>query len=394
MIVTLPRADLVAALALLSRVADKRSAMPILSHVCLTASGGSELTLDATDLILSARTTLTAQVTRQGSVCLPAALLASQVAALPDGEVTLSADLKTYAAVLSAGKRRVNFAGLPGEDFPRMADLGERLCTIHAHTLATALRRVEHCVLNYQTRPHLESVHLMAQGDALLAEATNGNTMARTTLAAPGVGTWTCLVHRESLATICGVLDALGETGTVDLGARRDGASIVALSLAGSGRRVATKTTDATYPTMDNIFAEHSGTEGRCRVTPAAPLTKVVSAARGVARGELPGVVLSVSDGALLVRAEGNGLEEFRDEVAATVEGDNMGVVAVQIEYLSGALRAASAPMTLSWPRGACDRDGRWRQGALVVRGQDPGVDIIMPKHPGRFEPETKKGKK
>ena len=85
---TCSRDEFVAKLAVVSRAVSTRSSVQVLAGVLLRAEG-TELQLAATDMELSLRTSLEAQVEGEGSVVVPGRLLIDLARLLPDSEVEL-----------------------------------------------------------------------------------------------------------------------------------------------------------------------------------------------------------------------------------------------------------------------------------------------------------------
>src|SRR5919109_1756535 len=82
------RDDLAQKLGVVSRAVSTRASVQILSGVLLRTEGG-RLNLAATDMELSLRSSLDAQVDGDGSVVVPGRLLVDLVRLLPDNEVTI-----------------------------------------------------------------------------------------------------------------------------------------------------------------------------------------------------------------------------------------------------------------------------------------------------------------
>src|SRR5580765_7404289 len=85
---TCSKEEFVSSLGIVSRAVSTRSSVQILAGVLLQASGG-ELRLAATDMELSLRTSLEAQVEDEGSVVVPGRLLVDIARLLPDADVEL-----------------------------------------------------------------------------------------------------------------------------------------------------------------------------------------------------------------------------------------------------------------------------------------------------------------
>src|SRR5437870_8713229 len=82
------RDDLAQKLGVVARAVSTRASVQILSGVLLRAEGG-RLHLAATDMELSLRSSLAAQIEGEGSVVVPGRLLVDLVRLLPDNEVTI-----------------------------------------------------------------------------------------------------------------------------------------------------------------------------------------------------------------------------------------------------------------------------------------------------------------
>src|SRR5689334_24117830 len=84
--ITVPKDELVTALGIVSRAVSTRTSVQILSGILLEAQGG-ELRLAATDMELSLRATVTAQLDGDGAIVLPGKTLADIARLLPSDEV-------------------------------------------------------------------------------------------------------------------------------------------------------------------------------------------------------------------------------------------------------------------------------------------------------------------
>ena len=95
---------------------NPRSTLPILSNVLLQASGDT-LTLTATDLDFTVRTTVAAKTGKQGSTTLPAKRLSTLVKDLPKTDIDVEVDAKSVAT-LHSGAGVYKIFGLPEAEFP------------------------------------------------------------------------------------------------------------------------------------------------------------------------------------------------------------------------------------------------------------------------------------
>src|ERR671912_1671182 len=88
MTITCARDELVAKLGIVSRAVSTRGTVQVLSGILLSADAGT-LTLAATDMELSLRTTLDADVEGEGAVVIPGKPLVELARLLPESDVTI-----------------------------------------------------------------------------------------------------------------------------------------------------------------------------------------------------------------------------------------------------------------------------------------------------------------
>src|SRR5579875_2698394 len=100
--ITVPRDELAARLAVVSRAVSTRTAVLVLGGIQLRAEG-SRLHLAATDMEVSLRASLEVQVAGEGTVVVPGRLLLDIARSLPDGDVTLEHRPEEAVVVVSCG---------------------------------------------------------------------------------------------------------------------------------------------------------------------------------------------------------------------------------------------------------------------------------------------------
>ena len=115
--ISLERDVLLAQLQTVSRVASTRSAIQALSGVQLLPSA-SGCELRATDMDVGLRVPLEAEVTREGTVVLPARLLLDVVRSLPAQSVSLELRSAEQDVELVSGNATFHIRTLRSDDFP------------------------------------------------------------------------------------------------------------------------------------------------------------------------------------------------------------------------------------------------------------------------------------
>src|SRR6478735_678475 len=99
---TISKRDFLRGLARTHAVADRKSSMPMLSNVLLSAQGTDALRLAATDLYLGVSALAPAKITSGGNVALAARTLFDIVKNLPDGDVKLTTG-ENHACTIQCG---------------------------------------------------------------------------------------------------------------------------------------------------------------------------------------------------------------------------------------------------------------------------------------------------
>src|SRR5437667_9884701 len=116
------REELAQKLGVVSRAVSTRASVQILSGVLLRAEAG-RLHLAATDMELSLRSSVDAQVEGEGAVVVPGRLLVDLVRLLPGDEVTFEHRAEEGVIHVTSGPSDASLHTYAAEDFPRLPDL-------------------------------------------------------------------------------------------------------------------------------------------------------------------------------------------------------------------------------------------------------------------------------
>lgn len=158
---------------------DKRSTLPILSHVLLTVYLRNAVGFVATDLELRADARCVAGVPGGGGqICVPADKLRAALASVECTEVAvdISADLRM---TITAGGARFELACLPADQFPGTLsdDIDADIIFAPGH-LPRMFKAVGHASGIDQTKHHLCGIYLSRENDRLTAVATDGHRLS------------------------------------------------------------------------------------------------------------------------------------------------------------------------------------------------------------------------
>src|SRR5476651_2294417 len=140
--ITVSKDELASRLGIVARGVSTRTAVLVLGGIQLRAEAG-RLHLAATDMELSLRTSLEAQVSGEGTVVVPGRLLLDIARSLPDAEVVVEHRPDEAVVVVTSGSATYRLHTYAAEDFPRLPDAeAAPLHTIDRDALIETVARV------------------------------------------------------------------------------------------------------------------------------------------------------------------------------------------------------------------------------------------------------------
>src|ERR687883_1737315 len=153
--VSCTRDELTQKLAIVSRGVSTRTAVQILGGILLQAEH-DRLTLAATDMELSLRTSLDAQVEGEGAVVVPGRLLLDIARGLPDAEVAIEHGEDEGVVRITCGPSNYRLNTYSAADFPRLPAVdGPDLHPVERAALLEAIGRVQRSSSRDESRPVL-----------------------------------------------------------------------------------------------------------------------------------------------------------------------------------------------------------------------------------------------
>src|SRR5271169_1963980 len=113
--IAVSKSDLLKELTATQGVVERKTTIPILSNFLFEAAG-DRLTITATDLDLSLRTTCPAKVKKEGSCTIPARKLYDYVKLLPDADITIKL-LENHWVSIRCGRSNTKMVGMAKSNF-------------------------------------------------------------------------------------------------------------------------------------------------------------------------------------------------------------------------------------------------------------------------------------
>ncbi len=174
--ITLARGDFLEALTVASRALSSRSTLPVLSGILLSAEEGW-ITLHSTDLEVSIRTKVKADVSEPGQCVVPGKLLAEIVRSLPEAAVTVAADKE--GGGVTCGSSAFHLKVMPADDFPRFPEVSpDKTIVLPSSVMSSMVKQVGRAVSRDETRPILTGILLVVEGSAVKMVATDSYRLA------------------------------------------------------------------------------------------------------------------------------------------------------------------------------------------------------------------------
>ena len=344
MTITCARDELVAKLGIVSRAVSTRGSVQVLSGILVRADAGA-LELAATDMELSLRTSLEAQVEGEGAVVVPGKLLADLARLLPENEVTLEYRPDEGVVQVTSGAYASRLNTYSAEDFPRLPSLDAPLHGIDRGALLETIERVARSASRDESRPVLTGILARFEGDTLIMAATDSYRMSvkETTLGARGPELEAIIPARAltELSRIGAAAD------TIELGVQENHVIFGAGDVWLTTRRI-----DGQFPNYKQLLPESFEAE----VTlPRGELLDVVRRASVMALRNSP-LRLRFAEGELTVSAQTQDVGETSETLPASYNGEPL-EIGFNAEFL--------------------------RDGVEAVTGDDVRIKLINPLRPG-----------
>ena len=176
--ITASKDELVQALGVVSRAVSTRTSVQILSGILLEPQGG-ELRLAATDMELSLRANVQAQIEGDGAIVLPGKTLADIARLLPSDEVVIEHKPSEAVVHITSGSASYTLHMYNPEDFPRLPELDAvETFSVDRESLLETIHRVARAASRDESRPVLTGILVSFTGGKIVMAATDSYRLA------------------------------------------------------------------------------------------------------------------------------------------------------------------------------------------------------------------------
>src|SRR5436309_11977437 len=304
------RDELTQRLGVVARAVSTRASVQILSGVLLRAEAG-RLHLAATDMELSLRSAVDAQIEGEGSVVVPGRLLVELVRLLPDSEVTIEHRADESVVHVTSGPSTSTLHTYAAEDFPRLPDLDTvGTFTVDRESLLDTVSRVARSASRDESRPVLTGILVRFEAGKLVMAATDSYPLSVQETELTGeVPELEAIIPARALAELARIAQA-GDS--VELGVHENQVVFVADDVWLTTRRI-----DGQFPNYKQLLPEafeHDVT------LPRAELLDVVRRVSVMAQRNSP-LRVRFAEGELTVSAQTQDVGEARESLPVQFSG-------------------------------------------------------------------------
>lgn len=325
--------ELAEKLQVVGRGVSTRTTVQILAGIMLRAEGG-RLHLSATDMEISVRDSLEAQVEEEGAVVVPGRLLVDIVRLLPAGEVTLEHKGDEGVVRLTCGSASYSLNTYGPEDFPRLPEIEpDGAFAVGREPFLDTISRVGRSASRDESRPVLTGILVRFEGDKLVMAATDSYRLSvkETTLADGPGRELEAIVPARALQELARAGQS-AESDTIQIGVQENQVVFGVDGIWLTARRI-----DGQFPNYKQLLPEQFEAEVHL---PREELLDVVRRTGLLAQRKSP-LRLRFAEGELTVSAQTQDVGEARESLPVAYVGEPL-EIGFNAEFLRDGLESVT----------------------------------------------------
>jgi DNA polymerase-3 subunit beta len=175
--ITVSKFELLRELTATQGVVERKTTIPILSNYLFEAAG-DKLSLTATDLDLSLRTSCVAKVKKEGACTIPARKLHDYVKLLPDADITIKL-LENHWVSIRCGRSNTKMVGMARSNFPSLPTFPTAgVVNIPSQVLRSMIAKTGFAIASEESRYTLNGALMVLKPESITMVATDGHRLA------------------------------------------------------------------------------------------------------------------------------------------------------------------------------------------------------------------------
>jgi DNA polymerase III subunit beta len=349
--ITCAKDELAQALGIVARALSTRSSVQILSGILLEARSG-ELQLAATDMELSLRAMLQAQVDGDGAIVVPGKTLVDIARLLPGDEVVIEHRPTESVVHVTSGSASYTLHTYNPEDFPRLPEVDAvSTFAVERESLLDTIARVARAASRDESRPVLTGVLVQFGDGKLVMAATDSYRLAVKETGLSGkTPDLEAIVPGRALQELARIASAGDE---VEIGVQEN-----QVLFSTEGVWLTTRRIDGQFPNYRQLLPESFEHE---LTLPRGELLDVIRRAAVMIQRSTP-LQLRFADGELTVLARTHEVGESKESLPIAFTGDPL-EIGFNVDFL--------------------------RDGLELIDGDDVRVKLISPLRPAVLQGES-----
>src|ERR1700674_3452655 len=175
--ITVSKLELLRELTATQGVVERKTTIPILSNYLFEAAG-DRLSLTATDLDLSLRTSCSIKVKTEGSCTIPARKLHDYVKLLPDADITIKL-LENHWVSIRCGRSNTKMVGMARSNFPSLPTFPTAgVIKIPSQVLRGMIAKTGFAIASEESRYTLNGALMVLKPESITMVATDGHRLS------------------------------------------------------------------------------------------------------------------------------------------------------------------------------------------------------------------------
>lgn len=356
------RKDLYEGVQTAGRAVSPRTSLPILGHLLMTAEE-DKLRIAATDLEIGMECIVDANVQEQGSLTVPARVLAEFLAALPETDVAITVD-DANTVEITCGTSNFSILGLPAEEFPMLPEVREEVSfVIENDAIREGVRKTSFAISQDESRAILTGILVQVTENGLKLVSTDTHRLCvQDVPLVESYGTVNAIVPGRAMNEVTRIVP--------------EGSGAVEVKIAPNQilfkvghTTLISRLIEGQFPNFDKVIPkEHN----RKLTVPTEQFMQSVKRIAIVARENANRAILRTEDGTLILTAESGNVGRAHEEVEVIREGDDV-KIAFNSKYLLDVLNVIDTEAM------EVELTGEVSPAVIRPQGQEDYTYVLMP---------------
>ncbi|HEV3208346.1 MAG TPA: DNA polymerase III subunit beta [Terriglobales bacterium] len=368
--ITVSKFELLRELTATQGVVERKTTIPILSNYLFEASG-DKLSLTATDLDLSLRTSCSAKVKKEGACTIPARKLHDYVKLLPDADITIKL-LENHWISIRCGRSNTKMVGMARSNFPTLPVFPTAgVLKIPAQVLRGMIAKTGFAIASEESRYTLNGALMVLKPESITMVATDGHRLShieRSGEKFEGIsGELKTLIPKKAMDELKSLLDST-DAETIDFA--KDEST---LYFRIGPRLLTSRQLTGQFPNYEAVLPKDNT---KSVTLPSDELSAAISRVAQFADERSRAVRLRLEKGELKLSASSTETGESEDSIETSYQGESL-TVGFNAQYILDFLKAVGAgdvklelkdPQSAGQLRPADSEDYKYRYIVMPMR--------------------------